>query len=154
MIIKFSLASLFIASLIATNAYAVTTTGTCDGQRTSYAADNAIASTFSETYVNVPGMVRTITIPGTTSTCVAINFSASAFLNTGFAIVVRATLDGVACPGSVQLDGGPDDSYNSYASGFICPNVTPGNHTFRIQWFSPENFTVSMSQRSMIIHHR
>jgi len=146
---------LFFASLSTTNAYAVTITGTCDAQRISYAADNAVAHTNLDQWVNMPGMARTITIPGTTSTCVAINFSAEALLDLDLdAILVRATRDGVQCQ-AIALDEGPDDGqFNAYAFNFICTGVTPGNHTFRIQWASANDWPISVINRNMIIHHR
>jgi hypothetical protein len=156
MSIKFNLLCLIGAFGIYTNAYAVITTGTCDGQRISYATDDAIVNTSSLNFVNMPGMARTINIPGTTTTCAAINFSTMARVEAfPDGIYVRATRDGITCdPGSVSLDGGPDEQRNTYAANFICRGVTPGNHTFRIQWSSAEGASVPSQSRAMIIHHR
>jgi hypothetical protein len=163
MIMKFSLVSLFIASLIATNAYAVVTTGTCDGQRISYATDDSNVSTSTSLdFVNMPGMARTIAIPGTTSTCVAINFSTAAFIESfPDGIWIRATRDGAVCePGSLVLTGtpglidNPSYDWNEYAANFICRGITPGNHTFRIQWATAEGARIPTRGRAMIIHHR
>jgi hypothetical protein len=157
---KLSLIFLFFASLITTNAYAALSTGTCDGQRLSYAADNNIVDTNSQAFLNVPGMLRTITIPGRTSTCVVIDFSLEAYLPLyENSVTLRATRDGVQCLPNVQLSLDPGENidfniYKTYSTSFICPGVTPGTHNFRIQWSSFENDSASMRTRTMILHHR
>lgn len=140
---------------------ALTTGGTCAANRLSYAQSDDIGQTTTSTsFVNVPGMSRTVTIPGTTKTCVEVQYTATVFSPGDELIYVRATRDGVAClPGEAQFEGDSDEDGDgswarAHAFNFICTGVTPGAHTFRIQWRSFFGGTVSTHWRTMVVHHR
>jgi hypothetical protein len=140
---------------------AVISVGTCAGNRVSYATNDAIGdSTTSVSFVDVPGMSRVINIPGTGTTCIAINYSATVFTAPNELMFVRATVDGNQClPGEVQFDGDSDEDNDfswarAHAFNFVCQNVRPGNHTVRIQNRSSSGGIVYTHWRSMLIHHR
>jgi hypothetical protein len=152
---QFSLMTLFIAFLVNTNAYGETIVGTCNAKRLSYAVnnDNTVVSTIAGVFVDVPGMERTIKIPGNTSTCVGINFSASLFNEQK--LIIQAMRDGVACQGAQAgylFDNTGETSVNY---NFICTDVAPGKHIFKIQWASSQyNGQITTKSASMILHHR
>lgn len=139
----------------------LTTSGTCPATKLSYAqSDDINQATTSTSFVDVPGMVRTVTIPGSTRTCVEVQYTATVFSPEDELIYVQATRDGFPClPPNAQFEGDSDEDADgawarAHAFNFICTGVTPGAHVFKIQWRSFFGGTVFTHWRSMVVHHK
>ena len=135
---------------------------TCSTPRLSFASSDILsASTTSTTFVDVPDMVVSFTIPGTTSTCIVVPYTSNVWTGRDELIYIRAQLDGAVngFPAEVQLEGDSDEDGDgrwarAHAFSFVFPNVTPGAHTLRIQWRSFFGGTVLTHWRTVVVHHR
>ena len=134
------------------------TNGLCTGAggKISYAQNDFIGdSTISTSHVDVPGMSRVITIGGTATTCIAVQYSAFVFAPNSELMFVQATVDGFPClPGEVQFEGNSGTWATSRAFNFVCPSVSPGAHTVKMQYRSNGGNIVFTHKRSMIINHK
>jgi hypothetical protein len=133
---------------------------TCSTVRLSFASSNNTSqTTTSTTFVNVPDMSVSFTIPGTTSTCITVHYTAVVWTGTGDRLInVRARLDGAVngFPAEVQFAGfdGDNTLAQAHTFNFVFPNVAPGAHTLRIQWRSPLGGTVYTHERTAIVYHK
>jgi len=136
-------------------------TGQCPANRMTIASSNDIGVTTTSTnFVDVPNMEAFVTIPGTTNVCVDVQYTATVWTDGNELIFVQATIDDVPCfPPDTQFEGDSDEDGDgrwarAHAFDFICQNVRPGAHTFKIQWRSFLGGTVFTHWRTMKVTHR
>lgn len=131
-------------------------TSACPVNRMTIASSYEIGTTTSSTsFVDVPGMETTVNIPGPTS-CVGVEYTATVFTGGNEQVYVQATMDDVPCsPPNVQFpeDNGDVPQAITHAFDFICQNVRPGVHTFKIQWRSFFGGPVYIHCRTMKVTH-
>jgi hypothetical protein len=82
-----------------------------------------------------------------------VSFSAQVFTPQGV-IIVRALLDGAE-----SVDGTIDfvfasGNFAAHAYNFLFPAVSPGGHTFRMQYFSSNAANVTIRSFDLKIRHR
>jgi hypothetical protein len=119
-------------------------------------ADDTSLSTTSTTFVDVPSMSVTFTIPaGTGRSCVRVEFSAYVFAPSEL-MEIRTLLDGttVGAPGVVQFEAESVTFATSRAFNFLFTDVRPGTHTITMQWLSFSGGNVFVHRRSMFVHHK
>jgi hypothetical protein len=114
-------------------------------------------STASTTYVAVPGMSKTITIPGAASTCVVVHVAAFSFApGSGNLVFVAVGLDGTTAncnPTETQFSA--QDVSFAQAHAFLCAfNVSPGGHTVNLLFKSLTGSSVFIHRPSMSIEHK
>jgi hypothetical protein len=133
----------------------------CPVSRMTIASSNDInVTTTSTSFVDVPGMAVSVNIPGTTNVCVDVQYTATVWTDSNELIFVQATIDGVPCfPPDVQFEGDSDEDGDgmwarAHAFDFICQNVRPGVHTFKIQWRSFSGGPVFTHWRTMKVKHK
>jgi hypothetical protein len=120
--------------------------------------DSTGLSTASTSYVAVPGMSKTITIPGSVTTCVVVHVAAFSFApGSGNLVLVSVGLDGTSAncnPSETQFSG--QDVTFAQAHAYLCafPSVAPGSHTVTMLFRSLSGSTVFMHRPSMSIEHK
>jgi len=118
--------------------------------------DTTGLSTTSTSYVAVPGMAKTITIPGSVSSCVVVDASAFAFAPSQALEYVSVMLDGnLGNPSEVQFAGDTQGIWaEAHAAVFAFPSVTPGNHTVALVFKSLDGKSVFLHRPAMEIKHK
>jgi hypothetical protein len=118
--------------------------------------DTTGLSTASTSYAAVPGMTKTITIPGSVVSCVVVDASAFAFAPGGALEYVSVTLDGnLGSPTELQFAGDTKGSWaEAHAGVFAFPNVAPGNHSVALVFKSLDGSTVFLHRPAMEIQHK
>jgi hypothetical protein len=118
--------------------------------------DSTGLGTTSTSYVAVPGMTKTITIPGTASTCVVVHVAAFSFApGSGVLEFVTVRLDGTSCnPTETQFSA--QDNTFAQAHAFLCafPSVSPGSHSVALLFRSNNGTQVFIHRPSMSIEHK
>ena len=118
--------------------------------------------TNSTSFVNVPDMTRTFTLPAGSAASVVVMFDAALHLSsssfdTGF---VRLTIDGqVVGPGDQvpvigAETGNPEDEEDGHGFTWQTKPLAAGSHTARILWRTDGGSSLCADARSMIILHR
>ncbi len=150
-----ALAAVTALVLSASTGHAATTNGRCTPSKVRFSNTNESSSNTTSTPAYVSGATTTFVQGGTSPGCVILNFSAQTATGANTSMVLRPLLDGAfsALPGEVQADYS-SGVYTSKSVNFIFPNVAPGSHRIRIQFWStnPGN-AVSIKDINMIIHH-
>jgi hypothetical protein len=126
--------------------------------RLSFAVTNGAqsVSTTSDTFVNLPPLSVTFSIPGTVNSCLKVELAADTF-SMFEPIVARILLDGTTellpdepPTGEVlQIGFAKAHSINFYAYG-----VAPGTHTVTAQWKTINGDTGFAHWRSIGVHHK
>jgi hypothetical protein len=133
-------------------------TGKCNTNKVNFAVtDNAPFSTTSTTFVDMPEMSVTFTIPvGTPRSCVRVEFSAYTYAPGTELMDIRTVLDGttVGAPGEIQFEGSSATWATSRAFNFLFTDVKAGTHTIKMQWYSFFGGDVFVHKRSMFVHHK
>jgi hypothetical protein len=141
---------------------ATVVTGQCAVGKTSFVSSDIEGyGLTSTTYVDVPDMAVTFSVPGTTRSCATAEFSAYTSTAADQLMMIRAVMDGVTvgAPFEVLFDGDSDEDGDgrwarAHAFTFLFPSVQPGKHTIKIQWRSFSGGTVVMSRRTLIVDHK
>jgi hypothetical protein len=131
--------------------------------RISFAATNGAETiaTSSTTFVDLPPLSVTFSIPGTSSSCLNVELSAVTFapgssdVASDEIIYMRVLLDGTTelLPGEPQWSA-DDEWARAHAANFYASGVSPGVHTVMAQWRSAFGKTVFAHWRSMGVHHK
>jgi len=131
----------------------------CVSKRSDFITNDTTGlSTASTAYVAVPGMSKTITIPGSVSTCVVVHVAAFSFASgSGNLVFVAVGLDGTTAncnPSETQFSA--QDVTFAQAHAYLCafPSVSPGAHTVNLLFRSLSGSTVFLHRPSMEIEHK
>jgi hypothetical protein len=121
-----------------------------------FVVDSLTQSTNSPTLVDVDRSFRSFTVGGNKPSCVIVRFSAQAFApGIGEFIRVRALLDGKpSIENEIQMVAESVSFSEAAAYTFLFPSVSPGVHSVRMQYRSPNTGTVSINDFNMEIRHR
>lgn len=108
------------------------------------------ATTSSSTYVDIPGMATTISVPANKTAELIITFSG--MVNTCDAMYVRAVVDGsAALPSETQFQWNFKGGADSHAFTFYT-TVKAGSHRVKIQWHGLSTCAQQfIASRSMIV---
>jgi hypothetical protein len=124
--------------------------------RLSFAVTNGAqsVSTTSDTFVNLPPLSVTFSIPGTVNSCLEVELAAVTFAQFE-PIVARILLDGTTelLPGE-PLISGEDIGPKAYSANFYAYGVAPGTHTVTAQWKTINGDTGFAHWRSIGVHHK
>jgi hypothetical protein len=129
----------------------------CKAPKTDFITNDITGlATASTTYVDVPGMTKTITQGGSAPSCVLVDVAAFGFApGAGHVQFVRVTLDGTACnPSETQFaaEDGTLASAHAYTCAFA--GIAPGGHTVTLQQKSNTTASVFLHRPSMQIDHK
>lgn len=129
-----------------------------------FAATNGTetTSTTSTSFVNLPPLSVTFSIPGTTVSCVKAELAVDPFATENNQLIdVRVLLDGAFefFPGEPQLSGDDDEDQDgawsrAHAVNFYIAGVSPGTHTVTVQWRSAFGGTVFANWRTLGVTHK
>jgi hypothetical protein len=129
----------------------------CKAPRTDFITNDTTGlGTTSTTYVDVPGMTKSITQGGQAPSCVLVHVASFAFAQgSGVVEFVRVTLDGNTCnPTETQYVAESGTLADAHA--FLCAfaNVSPGGHTVTLQHKSFNGSPVFLHRPAMQIDHK
>ncbi len=111
--------------------------------------------TRSETFVRVPGMMKTITQGGSSPGCVIVDVSGYSFAPNGALELVSVKLDGVlGNPHLVQFSGDDRVYAEAHSAIFAFRNVTPGYHKVAMVYHTAVEDVVYMHNPAMTIAHQ
>src|SRR5262249_24498258 len=110
-------------------------------------------STTSTSFVNVIGSGVSFTQGGTSAACVIVSFSAQVFTPLG-GIIVRALLDGTESVDHTIDFVFASGNFAAHAYNFLFPAVSPGGHTFRMQYLSASAANATIQSFDLNIRHR
>jgi hypothetical protein len=111
----------------------------------------AVASTYSTSYVLVPGMKLTIDAPVGTNLVITFSTACDASPNTSF--YIRLIVDGlIVDPKSTLLNYGDsgDGSLGAYSFTWVT-HVTKGTHTIKVKWRSGLGGRLQVTGRSLVV---
>ena len=129
-------------------------TGTCMTTAGSYSVSTDLQKTSSKTFADVTGTA--ISFNQGTAGCVEVSFSAEAATMPREILATQAVLDGstVCLPGdNLFASDSPSDDLAAHAMNYICPGVTSGNHTVKIQFKSRFGAKVALDYRTTIVRY-
>lgn len=130
--------------------------GKCDPGRKAYSYTNASVSTSSTTEAVLPVSKIRFKQGGNKPDCVIVEFTGYAFAggaNNGIFIVARRGSQNCA-PAPVMLVAESDTLGSSNAFTWICPDVPPGKRNIKIMWRSFSGSTVSIHNRTVVVHYQ
>ncbi len=136
-------------------------TGHCAVGKVSFAASNIEGyGLTSSSYVDVPDMAVTFSVPGTAQSCAIATFSAVTSTDADQLMMVRALMDRstLATPSDVLLDGDSDEDGDglwarAHSFTFVFTRVAPGKHTIRMRWRSFSGGGVVLGRRTLVVQH-
>lgn len=121
-------------------------------------------STSSVSFVDLPPLAVTFTIPGTVGlgkNCLKVDVAAVTFAPAGELINMRVLLDGASefLPGEPQWSGDDDEDADgkwarAHAANFYLPSVPNGTHTVSVQFRSFFGGQVTAHWRSLSVMHK
>jgi hypothetical protein len=111
--------------------------------------------TGNPTFVPVPGMIKAVTVGGTTPGCVLVAVSGDTLAPSGEQAQVGVVLDGnLGNPSFVSFSMNDPSAAQEHAALFAFPSVAPGSHNVAMVYRSAFGGTVSMSRPAMRIDHK
>ena len=114
------------------------------------ATDDALASTSGESWVDVPSMAVTMSVPTDTQALFLITFSADNICSGNSACLIRALINGtVVAPGQQVFFGTPYEGTNSMQ--FLASPMPAGTYTIKIQYFASGGSTFSLYSRTLSV---
>lgn len=129
-------------------------TGTCAGGANTYSSSTNIQSTAAKSYKDVTGTILPFT-QGTAG-CAEVSFSAEAATDVGEVMLTQAVLDGttICSPaGNVFASDSLSGDLADHAMNYICPSVSAGAHTVKIQFRSRFGHKVVLDFRTTIVRY-
>ncbi len=107
-------------------------------------------STSSNAWQDIPGMARWIYVPPNAILTASLGGETTVSGGGNLAMVVRALVDGVPlAPSNVVFRRG--SRIQSHAYTFGTPNIAPGWHRVRFQWFAEVGATATIADRTMVL---
>ncbi|HEY2446756.1 MAG TPA: hypothetical protein VGI20_13555 [Rhizomicrobium sp.] len=129
-------------------------TGTCAESAALYSVSTDMQSTSKKSFVTVSGTSLSFN-QGTTG-CVEVSFSGEVATAPGEILLARAVLDGstVCIPGDNLFGSeGTTDNPADHAMNYICPAVSSGAHTVKMEFASRFGAKVSLDYRTTIVRY-
>ena len=129
-------------------------TGTCTEGGIGYSVSTTVQSTNKKTFSDVSGTEISFT-QGSTG-CVEVSFSAEAGTVADETLLARAVLDDktVCEPGNnLFASEGTTDNPADHAMNYICPDVSAGSHSVKIQFASEFGAKVALDYRTTIVRY-
>lgn len=131
-----------------------TMTGTCTEGAAGYSVATGAQSTSKTSWTTVTG--TTLSFTQGTAGCVEVSFSAEAATTPGENLLARVVLDGsTICSPTNNLFGAEGNSDNpaDRAMNYICPSVTSGAHSVKVQFASRFGTKVALDYRTTIVRY-
>jgi len=128
-------------------------TGTCQENTAAYSVSTDLQKTSSRSFHDVGG--TTISFTQGSAGCVEVSFSSEAATVPGEILVTQGLLDGNACLPSDNLfaSDSPSSDLADHAMNYICPNVSAGAHTAKVQFKSRFGGKVALDYRTTIVRY-
>lgn len=129
-------------------------TGACLLTGMKYSVSTDLQKTASRTYRDVTG--TSVSFTQSKAGCVEADFSAEAAATPNELLVTQAVLDGstICLPAdSIFASDSPSSDLAAHAMNYICPNVTAGNHTIKVQFRSRFGGQVALDYRTTILRY-
>jgi|SRR5215469_1268698 len=129
-------------------------TGTCTESAAGYSVSTSFQSTRRTSWSTVNG--TTISFKQGSAGCVEVSFSGEAGTLPGDNLLARVVLDtSTICTPTNNLFGaeGSSDNPADRAMNFICPSVSAGSHTVKVQFASRFGGKVGLDYRTTIVHY-
>jgi hypothetical protein len=131
-----------------------TTSGTCTEGAAGYSVSTGFQSTSRTSWTTVNG--TTLSFQQGSAGCVEVSFSAEAGTWPGDNLLARVVLDsGTVCAPTNNFFGAEGNSDNpaDRAMNFICPSVSAGGHTVKVQFASRFGGKVGLQYRTTIVRY-
>lgn len=131
-----------------------TGTGTCTEGAIGYSVSTTLQSTSKKSFSDVSG--TQISFTQGAAGCVEVSFSAEAGTAAGETLLAQVLLDGkTACePGSnLFASEGTTDNPADHAMNYICPSVSAGSHSVKVQFASEFGRKVALDYRTTIVRY-
>ena len=138
----------------AARAPAGVSTGTCTGGANAYSVSTNLQTTNARNYKDVTG--TSVSFTQGAAGCAEVSFSAEAATVPGELLLAQAVLDGktVCAPaGNIFASDSPSSDLADHAMNYICPDVTAGAHTVKIQFRSRFGGKVALDYRTTIVRY-
>jgi len=132
----------------------VVTTGTCTEGAAAYSVSTDFQSTSKTSWTTLTG--TTLSFTQGSAGCVEVSFSGEAGTVPGENLLVRVLLDGsTVCTPTNNLFGaeGNSDAPADRAMNYICPSVSTGAHTVKVQFASRFGTKVGLDYRTTIVRY-
>jgi hypothetical protein len=130
------------------------TTGTCTEGAAGYSVATSPQSTSSTAWTTVTG--TTVSFNQGSSGCVEVSFSGETATTPGDNLLARVVLDkGTICTPTNNDFGaeGNTDNPADRAMNYICPTVSAGSHTVKVQFASRFGAKVALDYRTTIVRY-
>ena len=130
------------------------TAGTCTEGAAGYSVSTAFQSTNRTSWTTVNG--TTLSFKQGAAGCVEVSFTAEAGTVPGDNLLARVVLDtSTICTPTNNLFGAQGNSDNpaDRAMNFICPSVSAGSHTVKVQFASRFGRKVGLDYRTTIVRY-
>lgn len=130
-------------------------TGTCTSGTASYSVSTDLQTTNSKTYKDVTG--TSISFRQGSAGCVEVSFSGEGAATPGELLLTQAVIDGktVCLPGgNVFASDSPSSDVADHAMNYICPSVSAGNHSVKLQFRSRFGGKVALDYRTTIVRYK
>jgi|SRR5579871_587872 len=131
---------------------AAVSTGTCTEGGAAYSVATGAQYTSKTSWTTVTG--TTVSFKQGSAGCVEVSFSGEAATTPGDNLLARVLLDGsTACSPTDNLFGAEGNSDNpaDRAMNYICPSVSAGSHTVKVQFASRFGAKVGLDYRTTIV---
>ena len=130
-----------------------TGTGMCSETAANYALSTDLQKTSAKRYKDVTG--TTIGFTQGTTGCVEISFSAEAATVAGELMLTQALVDGTPClpANNIFASDSPSSDLAVRTMNYICPNVSFGAHTAKMQFRSWFGGSVALDFRTTIVRY-
>jgi|KBSMisStaDraftv2_1062788.scaffolds.fasta_scaffold336738_1 hypothetical protein len=128
--------------------------GSCRAGAMAYSISTDLQTTSSKNYRDVSGTGVSFTQGA--AGCVEVSFSGEGATTPGNLLVTQAVLDGstVCLPGDNNFaSDSPSSDVSDHAMNFICPNVSAGNHSVKIQFRTRFGGKVALDYRTTIVRY-
>jgi hypothetical protein len=128
-------------------------TGTCQENAVAYSVSTDLQKTGSRNFQDVSGTAVSFTQGA--AGCVEVSFSSEAATVPGEILVTQVLLDGNLCLPSDNLfaSDSPSSDLADRAMNYICPNVSAGSHTAKVQFRSRFGHRVALDYRTTIVRY-
>jgi len=127
--------------------------GTCAENTAAYSVSTDLQKSSSRNYRDVTGTSVTFTqgAPG----CVEVSFTAEGAATPHELLITRALLDGREClpTDNIFASDSPSSDLADHAMNYICPSVSAGAHTAKIQFRSRFGGKVALDYRTTIVRY-
>ena len=133
---------------------AMPASGTCGAGAMAYSVSTDLQTTTSKNYRDVSGTGVSFTQGA--AGCVEVSFSGEGATTPGNLLVIQAVLDNstVCLPGDDNFaSDSPSSDVSDHAMNFICPNVSAGSHSVKIQFRTRFGGKVALDYRTTIVRY-